>query len=567
MPTSHHARGFGLIETIVGIAIFLALFLALLGLLRVSIILSIVGKASASASSVAQSQVEYLRGLAYDSLGTVGGIPAGLIPQVATTTVSGVDFVTHTFIEYVDDPADGTGALDQTGITTDYKVAKVSVSYVIAGIAKSIAFISNFVPPTIESSTGGGTLQVKVVDPAGACLSGATVHIINTSTSPPVDLTTFSNMSGIVYLPGAATSSEYQVYVSKSGCSSAQTYPVDAQNANPTPGLLTISKDQTTTGTFAIDLMGVLTLSTFSPPATTTFADTFANGSNIAASSSVIVSGGTLTLNPGEVNGNVRSIAFAPQYLSRWESVSSALSTTTDTSAAIQIYDGSGALLPDAVLPGNSVGFMTFPINLSTISTSTYPSLAIGALLSTATTTAPSILGWSISALAGPAPLANVSFMLTGTKTIGSTAGGAPIYKTVVNTTTGAGAQVAAPLERDGYALSVPGYDIVDTCPTPPYTLAAGESLAASLVLGAATTNSLFISVVDSGGLAVSGATVDLTRAGFSASVVSSACGNAYFGNISANTYTVTISKAGYTTTQFPGVAVGGLTTFEAAFP
>jgi len=59
----------------------------------------------------------------------------------------------RTFIEYVDAPADGLGASDTNHITTDYKTAKVTVSYTLNGLAKSLALVSNFVPAGIESST------------------------------------------------------------------------------------------------------------------------------------------------------------------------------------------------------------------------------------------------------------------------------------------------------------------------------------------------------------------------------------------------------------------------------
>jgi len=541
--------------------------MALLGLLRVSIALSTVGKASSTATALAQSQMEYLRGLSYDALGTSGGIPAGAVPQSVTATVAGTSFETQTYIQYVDDPADGIGALDQTGIITDYKLAKVTVLYTVQGVSKSLALVSTFAPPSLESSTGGGTLQIKVVDAGGAGVAGASVHIVNQTTSPTIDLTTTANAAGLVYLPGAATSSAYEIYVSKNNYSTAQTYLAAGQNANPTPGLLTVVKDQTTTGTFAIDVLSALTLSTFSPPALTAFADTFASGANITASTSVIVGGGALTLNPGDASGSAVATAFSPQYLAQWGALDATLATSTDTSAVVQVYDGVGALIPDAVLAGNSTGYTTFPIDLSGISTSTYSSLSVGALLATATTTAPSVLDWSLSALAGPTPLPSVAFTLTGTKAIGSTSGGSPLYKTTISTSTGALAQSALTLEWDGYTLDIPGYDIVDACPVAPYTIAPGVSLAASLTLTAPSANALLVSVTDSLGAALSGVSVDLSRTGYSANAESSSCGNAYFGGLAANTYTVTITKVGYTTTQFTNVSVSGMSVFNASFP
>ncbi len=238
MPRLH--KGFGLVEVIVGIALMLIFFLSLFGILRASLMLSVLTKAKASAVELASSQMEYLRGLSYDSLGTVEGIPSGTIPQMATTTIDGIPYAVRTLIIYSDNPADGSGVQDSNGITTDYKIGKVSVSYFMSGLTKSVEFISNFVPPGIESSTGGGTLLIHVVDAANANVGDAEVHIINASVSPPVDFTTFTNVDGLVTIGGSATSSEYRIHVSRDGYSSAQTYPRTAQNVDPSPGYLTV---------------------------------------------------------------------------------------------------------------------------------------------------------------------------------------------------------------------------------------------------------------------------------------------------------------------------------------
>jgi len=148
-------QGFGLVDVIVGIALTLIIFLALFGVLRASLMLSTLAKAKAAGIELASSQMEYLRGISYDSLGTLGGIPFGTVPQTATTTVDGIPYTVRTFIQYVDDVADGTGPSDINHITTDYKIGRVAVSYSINDLVKSAVLISNFSPPSIESSTGG----------------------------------------------------------------------------------------------------------------------------------------------------------------------------------------------------------------------------------------------------------------------------------------------------------------------------------------------------------------------------------------------------------------------------
>ncbi|HEX8947014.1 MAG TPA: carboxypeptidase-like regulatory domain-containing protein [Candidatus Paceibacterota bacterium] len=563
------ARGMTLIDVLVGSALIVIVFLALMGVLRASLLVSDLAKARAAASSLADSQMEYLRGLSYDALGMEGGIPAGVVPQSATTTIDGATYNVRTFIQYIDDPADGLGASDENGITTDYKLAKVTVSYTAGGKPRTVTLLSNFAPPGIETTTGGGTLVVRVVNASGAPVSGATVRIVNSTVTPSVDESPFTNASGEVNLPGAATSTQYQIYVRKDGYSSAQTYARDTTNQNPTPGYLTIAKDQTTTGTFAIDTLTSLVMHTFSPPAQGSFTDTFADESKLATTSNLHAVGGGLEISGGALSGSATSTPISPSHLSAWGNLTASLSVASGSGARVYVYDGAGALLPESVLPGNSAGFATFPVSLASVSTSTYPALALDVVATTSDPAiVPELLDWSLGYTTGPTPLPNAPFTLTGSKTIGSTGSGAPIYKTVVATTTNASGVRALTLEWDTYTLSASGYDVQDACIAPPYTLAPGASPSASLTLGSATTNRLFVTVTDIGGQVTPGATVTLSRTGYTHTTSSSGCGGAYFGNLSAaSDYTVTIAKSGYTTTTFSNVGVSGQTFYAAVFP
>lgn len=480
-------RGLSLIDVLVGSALFLTIFLGLFGLLRASVQVAGLSKLKAAATELASSQMESLRALEYDDVGTVGGIPAGLTPQYATTTSAGISYLVRTYVEYADDPADGTGAADSNFITTDYKRAKVVVTYVVGGVSRDVTLVTNIVPSGIESTAGGGTLQVRAVDAQGLPVAGATVHIENAVLSPSVDLSTFTDAAGLVWLPGAPTSTDYRVEVTKDGYSSAQTYARDATNQNPTPGYLTVVGGSTTSGTFAIDILATLVLSTFSPIAAALWSDPLDDSSGIAASTDVQLGGGALTLLFDGVEyagaGSATSIAVAPSYLASWTSASTTESLPSGTAVRVYVLDGAGALVPDAALSGNSLGF-TESIDLSSLSTTTYPSLALRAELTTGDPlVTPSLSEWRFGYDAGPVPLPNVAFTLTGGKTIGSTGAGAAIYKTIVSTTTGSVASTTLSLEWDSYALSIPGYTIVSQEPEPPYELLPGTSLDARLIL------------------------------------------------------------------------------------
>jgi hypothetical protein len=97
-----------------------------------------------------------------------------------------------------------------------------------------------------------------VFDTAAAPVSGASVHVVNASVSPAVDLTITTGTSGSIALPGAPPGSGYAVTVTKTGYSSAQTYAVTTENQNPNPGHVSIVNDTTTTLSLSIDRTGIL---------------------------------------------------------------------------------------------------------------------------------------------------------------------------------------------------------------------------------------------------------------------------------------------------------------------
>jgi hypothetical protein len=480
-------RGVTLVDVLVGSALVLVVFLGLFAIIRASLAVSSLAKLRNTATAIATTRMEYVRSLAYGSVGTVGGIPAGVVPQFATSTIDGVEYVTRTFIEYADDPADGEGASDENGIITDYKHVKVSTVYTTNATERDVTLVSNFAPPGIETTTGGGTLRIEVVNSLGAPVAGASVRIVNDVLSPSVDVTTFSNANGIVYLPGAATSTQYEVEVTKAGYSTAETYARDAVNVNPTPGFLTVAESQTTVGTFAIDQLATLTIRTFSPVAPEITRDSFDDATGITSSSNTAVAGSALGLSgaPGSypASGSAVSVSVAPEHLSVWTSASSTVTAPPGTSALLFIEDGNGNLISDTDLSGNSAGF-SGEVDLSGVSTTTYPSLALRTTLTSSDVNqTPTLADWTLGYSAGPAPLPDVSFSLAGAKTIGSMTDGTPIYKTEIATSTNSSGTQVLELEWDLYQLVISGHTIISESTESPYELSPGASVEADIIL------------------------------------------------------------------------------------
>ncbi len=561
-PNAHtlapRAAGMTLIEVLFTIGVILVAFVGIFSLFVVSISVVTTAKARAGALALASERIEQIRALPYEEVGTAGGIPSGSLAQTETLSLNNLSYTRRTLIQYVDDPADGVGAADQTGISADYKHVKVEVVWSYKDSQREFSSVTNIVPKGIESLSGGGTLRIQVFDALAAPIQDASVRIINTAGTPSIDVTTYTDGTGSVVFPGTPAQSGYEVVVSKSGYSSAKTYAATVSNPNPNPGHLSVAQSQTTSASFFIDRVASLSVRTWKPIEQETWSDPLDDDLGLTSMSSTTVSGGTLTLQSGEISGSARATSTAPAYLSSWVSASFSSNTPGGTGAIVRVYsvaNGVYTLLPDGVLPANSGGFTSSPINLSAVSTSTYPELALSASFTSPDgSTLPSLEQWTITYDKGPTPLPNIAFTMQGAKTIGTDAGGANIYKFSQSLTSGSSAAFASTtIEWDTYGISVngaaEGYDISEACAPLPLSVLPNGSVGLDLYFLAHTNNSVRITVKDAtSGVPLSGASVHLTKIGFDNTKNTSACGQAFWSDIGAESYNANISKAGYQT-------------------
>jgi hypothetical protein len=258
----------------------------------------------------------------------------------------------------------------------------------------------------------------------------------------------------------------------------------------------------------------------------------------------------------------MQSIAIAPASLDVWQTLVAASNQPTGTGIIYHVYDGAGRnLIPEAQLPGNAAGFATSTINLSGISTSTYPSITLDAILSGSGNSTPAIDSYSVSYEYGPQSIANVAFNLTGAKKIGN---GPPIiYKYNQSLSTNSSGALSLPnIEWDTYTITISGtstgYDVASSCNPQPEALSPGQNATTNLYLAAHTANSLRVEVhAASTGVLIPYATVVLTKSGYAATATADYCGQAFFPGLSAATYTYTVSNPGNVTAS-SSAAVSG---------
>ncbi len=562
---AHTQTGMTLLDTVVGTSLMLVIFIGIAGAFQLSVQLVTNNKARAGAIALANQRMEFVRSLAYASVGTVGGVPAGLIPQSESIRFNGVNFTRRTYIEYGDDPKDGIAQADINNIPEDYKAVKVEVLWTAKQQTHHIILVTRVTPTAgLETNVPGGTLQILSINSIGAVLPNAAVSIVNASTSPAISINTFTDASGTATVLGAPAGTGYQIIVSNPGYSTAQTYSVTGANPSPNPGHLTVALNNTTAGTFAIDLLGSKTVNTWTQILSGTSSDPFNDFSKIATSSGITLSGGSAALSSGTTTGEIQSIPFTPSSLAAWGTFSWSDTQPASTSIKYRIYNTTGtSLIPDADIPGNTVGFTSGSVDLSGLSTSTYPSIRLDAVFSanSTSTPTPTLTLWSVTDTYGPLPLSNIAFNLKGAKTIGI-----GVLKYDNNFSTGAGASVGIPnLEWDSYTTSIgsaTGYDIASACSPQPETLAPGAIMTSNFYLATHTANALLVDVRALGtGFLIPGATVNIARSGFSATSTTNVGGKSFFSGLSTvSTYTLTVFAPNHATSTTPSIDVTGTT-------
>jgi len=565
------SRGVTLLDTVVGTALMLVVFLGIAAVFKLSVDVVTNNKARAGAIALANERMEYIRSLAYASVGTVGGIPSGLMAQSETVALNSVSYTRRTVVEYVDDPGDGMGASDTNNITVDYKVAKVDVAWTSRIGTRHITLVTRISPPNgmeiaCPPTALCGTLTIYVLNVATQPVLNAQVRIVNTTTSPGIDITTYANTDGVVSIVGAPSATGYQVTVTKTGYSTDRTYNATSENTNPTPGPFTVSDNQTTSATFRIDLFSNMTVNTYSL-STNTWEDSFGDDSKIGPSTNIEITGNRARFagsQPWTAPADLRSQTITPVALSRWGMFSWNDTRPSETTITYHVYypDGSAsALVPDSILPGNSAGFTSgTSVDLSAIPAAAYPSLILEAYMVALNPNAPSpsVEDWSLTyqSWQGIAIL----FTMTGAKTIGSGPGGT-IYKYNQSlVTNSSGVLAISALEWGSYTITVSsgtGYDIASSCNPQPETLDPGATTNTSLYLAPHTTNSLLVDV-KSAGILIQTASVRLFKTGYDTTLTTDQCGQAFFGNIPAETYTVTVSADGYTPVTQNDVSISG---------
>ncbi len=259
--TNDPRRGITLIDLIISISIVALLFGGIY-VVYISIESSIAGAGIRTAAVAAiNNELEIVRNLPYESVGTVGGIPAGVIPQTQTVTEGNYLFSLQTTVLNIDDPYDSSPS---SSPVADYKLVDITATCSQCADTVPVEITTTVAPTRLAQGTPYGSIFINAMDASGLSVADATVRVVNASVTPSVDLTDTTNASGVLKLIGVPTSTQgYGIFISKPGYSSAQTYPPGAAgNPNPVQPDITVATATVSQVTLAIDHVSALDVAT-----------------------------------------------------------------------------------------------------------------------------------------------------------------------------------------------------------------------------------------------------------------------------------------------------------------
>jgi prepilin-type N-terminal cleavage/methylation domain-containing protein len=562
-------HGFSLIEVLVVISISALVFVGLFAAFEYSLKLIAQSRAKMTALSLATDRVEYLRSLPYNDVGTVSGIPNGNVPQNRTVSLNGINFSERVLIEYVDDPADGSGLLDSNSIVADYKKAKVEYTWNIAGVPQSFSLISTIVPRSIETSAGGGTFRVNVFDAAALPLPNIDVRLFNNTGTNTIDVTRRTDATGIALFTGAPAGSGYEFFVSAPGYSSDQTRTATTTMSNPNILPVSVLESDVSTVNFQIDRLSDLTVNVFSAQVTGSRVDGFDDLLGVDNYSDVSASTSLLSLN--EISGVYENVGYAvlnpltPSPAVAWGVAIIEANKPPQTEVRTRFYSSTstGDLIPEQDLPGNLVGFTGQYIDLSGLALATYPTLVARLELSTTNTSfTPAIENFTINYIESRTMESGRVLNVRGNKVIGLN-GLATVYKYDIATTTDSNGQLLLnDIEWDTYLFTLGSGRVVrEACSSNPFYLTPDSTKTLNILTTNLTTHNLRVNVTRGDGTPIIGADVDLRLNTSSWNQSTGYCGQVYFGALADSAdYELEVSATGFSTQIISSSSVSGTT-------
>ena len=260
--------GFGLIETLVGTAIFVLIALSTYQVFNVLMDSVSLSRTKISATSLANEQFEIIRNLPYEDVGLYGGLPSGKIHRYQTLVRDNHSFYVQTTIRSIDDPFDGTvGGTPGDLSPADYKLVDLDITCTNCKQFSNLDLTTLIAPKALETASPNGAIFIRVFNFAGIPIQGAQIHIVNTQTDPDIIIDEVTDDEGWLKIVDATPGTQaYNITATKTGYSTDKTYPPNGSaGANPVKLDATVVIGQVTQLSFSIDKISSFTVNSINP--------------------------------------------------------------------------------------------------------------------------------------------------------------------------------------------------------------------------------------------------------------------------------------------------------------
>ncbi len=256
MKYSHTKNGLTLIETLITAFLLMIITIGIFGTFRQILLVMESIRTRALATALANERIEIIRNIPYGSVGTVGGIPSGVVNPEEDIVRNNFTFRVQTYIRNIDQDFDGTiGGSPNDLSPADNKLVEIRILCDQCQKYRTLAFTAMVAPKNVESASTNGSLFINVIDANGQPVPNMDIDIDNSALSPEVHINDQTNADGLLQIIDAPPSTaSYQVGATKSGWTLDKTYvSSDIGGSAPVLPHATVSQQQITQLTLVVD--------------------------------------------------------------------------------------------------------------------------------------------------------------------------------------------------------------------------------------------------------------------------------------------------------------------------
>lgn len=267
MFKKNNELGFTLIEVLVAIAVFCLFALGIYSGITAVFKIVFESRMQILETAILSEQLEIVRNLPYDSVGTLNGVPTGVLVASKTVKRDGINFSLITTVRNIDDPYDGVAGGSPADLSSaDYKIVEMSAICQNCNQRNPVILNTIIAPKGLEGSSKNGHLFINVFDASGHGVAQASVQVTNSSTTPNIAIDEVTDNDGWLRIVDTPTGTlSYKITVTKNGYSSDYTITPSAQITNPTKLPANVASQQVTEIYFSIDKLAQMDLYTIGP--------------------------------------------------------------------------------------------------------------------------------------------------------------------------------------------------------------------------------------------------------------------------------------------------------------